>query len=731
MELEGTREYTMDFAGRPVTMEFGQMARLAGGSVVVRYGDTVILATACVSSEPREGLNFLPFRVDYEERQYAIGRIPGSFFRREGKPTDRAILTARLIDRTFRPLFPSGYRNDLQVVVTVLSYDPDYPAEVCSILGASLALGVSDLPITEAIGAVVVGLVDGEIVINPSAEQMKASSLELTVAGTEEAVVMVEAAGEEVPEEIILDAILQGHDEIQRVVRKQKEIIAEIGVPKEDFEEEVVPEEIESAVRELATDDVRDMMSIGDKGDRRNTRDRIHEKVQQALVERFPGEDEQVRSVLDEIEKEELRRAILTEGRRADGRRTDEIRRVTCEVGLLPRVHGSGIFTRGETQVLTVAALGSVGDRQMLDSLQNVEELKRYLHHYNFPPYSTGETWPLRAPSRREIGHGALAEKAMIPVLPSEDEFPYTLRLVSEVLASNGSSSMASICASTLALMDAGVQISAPVAGIAMGMIVEGDDVAILSDILGLEDHLGDMDFKVAGTERGINAIQMDIKIHGVTREMLRKALNQARAGRLFILEKMKEAIAEPRAEMSKYAPRIFTMKVDPSKIRHIIGPGGKTINSIIDDFGVAIDVEDDGTVYISSEGGEGADGARERIHQLTADAEVGKIYKGTVKRIVDKLGAFVEILPNKDGLVHISNLDPSFVDEVESVVSVGDEVMVKLIEIDDLGRLNLSRKAVISELGKEKVDSMEKRSGGGPSKQKSSRDNRRGRRRR
>ncbi len=732
MQLEGTREYKMDFAGRQLTMEFGHMARLAGGSVVVRYGDTVILATACVSDAPRD-LNFLPFRVDYEERQYAIGKIPGSFFRREGRPSERAILTCRLIDRPFRPLFPSGYRNDIQVIITVLSYDPDHSSEVCAILGASLALGISSIPIHEVVTAVSVGLVDGEIVLNPSAEQMDTSTLELMVAGTEEAVVMVEAGGDEVPEEIVLDAILQGHEEIKKVARKQKEIIAELGVPKEEFEEELVPEELDRAVRELATEDVRQMMSVVDKQERGDTRSGIREKVQEALEERFPDEQDQIKSILKDIEKEEMRKTILTEGRRADGRQPDEIRKVTSEVGFLPRAHGSGLFTRGETQVLTVTALGPVGDRQRMDTLQNQEELKRFMHHYNFPPYSTGESWPLRGPGRREIGHGALAEKALRPVLPPEDKFPYTLRLVSEVLASNGSSSMAAICGSTLSLMDAGVPISSPVAGVAMGLIIEGDDVAILSDILGLEDQLGDMDFKVAGTEHGINAIQMDIKTHGVTREVLRKALDQARGGRLFILDRMKEAIAEPRAEMSKYAPRIFTMKVDPSKIRHIIGPGGKTINAIIDDYGVSIDVEDDGTVYIASEGGEGAAGAQERIHQLTADAEVGKIYKGTVKRIVDKLGAFVEILPNKDGLVHISNLTPSFVDDVESVLSVGDEIMVKLVEVDDLGRLNLSRKVVISELGQEKVDSMEKRTPGGGKKsdQKKSQDNRRGRRRR
>jgi len=714
LALQETKEYRIEVPGSdPITVEHGRMAGQADGAVTVYYGDTVMLATACVSDEPREGVDFLPFRVDYEERQYAIGRIPGSFFRREGKPTDQAILSARLIDRPFRPLFPSGYRRDLQVVTTVLSYDEDHSPEMCAILGASLALNISQIPIPEPIAAAKVGLVDGAPKINPSDEELEQSPLDLVVAGTEDAIVMVEASAAEASEDAVLEAILAGHEAIKKMVQQQNDIIAEVGKPKEEFEEESPPEILEQTVRDMATDRLREALRIGDKEERRTARKTVRTEVQEKLAEEFPEQEGEIDSALDEIEKTQMRDRIVREGVRPDGREPNEIRPITCEVGVLPRVHGSGLFTRGETQVLTVAALGSVGDRQLIDSLGADEELKRYLHHYNFPPYSTGETRPLFAPGRREIGHGILAEKALRPVLPDEDEFPYTLRLVSEVLSSNGSSSMASVCGSSLALMDAGVQITRPVAGVAMGLIKEDTGVMVLSDILGLEDHLGDMDFKVAGTREGITVIQMDIKISGVDRAVLSEALERAHTARMFILDKMYEAIPEPRAELSRLAPRIISLKVDPSKIRHIIGPGGKTINSMIDELGVDIDVQDDGTVFIASEDGESGQAAQERIERLTAEAEVGKIYKGEVKRIVDKLGAFVEILPNQDGLVHISELDSKFVDKVESVVSVGDEVMVKLTEVDDLGRLNLSRQAVIEEMGREEVDSKENRNPG------------------
>ncbi len=702
------KEYNFDLAGKNLNMQIGKMATLAGGSVTVSYGDTVVLVTACASSEPKD-LNFLPFRVDYEERQYAQGKIPGSFFRREGKPTEKATLMCRVIDRCLRPLFPDGYRHDIQVVATVLAFDEDSSPEVCALNGASLALCMSEVPFSKPVAGVKVGLIDGELIINPTEQQTEEGDLDLTVAGTSDAVLMVEAAGREVPEERILDAIFTGHEEIKKLVRLQERILQDVGMPQVDHEADVCPDEIMEAVSDFATERLRETCFVKDKDAREKARKQLGEAVQEALKEQFPEQEEYIDEALEELEKKQMRRRIVEDRIRVDGRRIDEVREISAEVAQLPRVHGSGLFTRGQTQVLTVAALGPVGDRQLLDSLGHDEELKRYLHHYNFPPFSTGETWPLRAPSRREIGHGALAEKALLPVIPPEEDFPYTLRLVSEVLSSNGSSSMASVCGCSLALMDAGVQISAPVAGVAMGLVKEGSETIVLSDIQGLEDHMGDMDFKVAGTAEGVTALQMDIKISGVNRQILQTALHRAKEDRLFILDKMSEAISEPRPELSKNAPRILTMSVDPSKIRHIIGPGGKTINSIIDDFSVEIDVEDDGTVYISSEDGEGALGAQERIHQLTADVEVGTIYKGKVKRIVDNLGAFVEVLPNQEGLVHISKLDTEYIDAVADAVSVGDEIVVKLVEIDDLDRLNFSREAVIKEMGREQVKKIER----------------------
>ncbi len=707
--LTETNEYNFELAGRNLHLEIGKMAKLAGGSVTVRYGETVVLVTACASSEPKD-LDFLPFRVDFEERQYAQGKIPGSFFRREGKPTEEATLACRVVDRCLRPMFPQGFRNDIQVVATVLAYDADSAPEVCTLNGASLALCLSDVPFDGPVAGVKVGLMDDEIIVNPTEEQIKEGKLDLTVAGTKDAVSMVEANGDQVPEDRLLDAIFAGHEEIQRLVSLQEKIISDLDGGVEDLEPELVecPKEIKQAVRETASDKLRSTLFVDDKEERQAARREVSEFVHEELDEEFPEQIEFIDEALEELEKEIMRRTVVEDKRRVDGRSLDEVREISCEVAQLPRVHGSGLFTRGETQVLTVAALGPVGDRQMLDSLGHDEDLKRYMHHYNFPPFSTGETWPLRSPSRREIGHGALAEKALLPVVPDEDDFPYTLRLVSEVLSSNGSSSMASICGCTLALMDAGVKISAPVAGVATGLVQEDSETIILSDILGLEDHMGDMDFKVAGTRDGVTALQMDIKIAGVTRNILEKALARAREDRLFILERMAEAISEPREELSQNAPRIITLSVNPDKIRHIIGPGGKTINSIIDEYNVDIDVEDDGTVYISSEDGAGAKGAQERIRQLTADVEVGTIYKGEVKRIVDNLGAFVEVLPNREGLVHISKLDTDYVDSVEDSVSVGDDVVVKLVEVDDLDRLNFSREAVIKEMGRDKVEAIE-----------------------
>ncbi len=708
--MHNRKTYTLETEGKPMTFEFGRLAQLAAGSVVARWGDTVILATSAASSKPREDLDFLPFRVDYEERQYAVGRIPGSFFRREGKPTDQATLACRLIDRPFRPLFPDGYRNDVQVVITVLSFDPDCPPDILGITAASMALTTSWIPMNDPVASARVGLVDGQLVLNPTKDQSEASDLDLIVAGTEDAVVMVEAGANGVGEDDIVEGIEMAHAEIRRLTALQREILEEMSAETGDPFLKTISAEVEASVRRTVGSRVRDFLFAEDKEDRETMRSGIFQEVHEDLGEEFPDDAWAIDQVLRQIEKEEMRRAIVDRGFRPDGRQPDEIRPISCEVGFLPRVHGSGLFNRGETQVLTVLALGSVGDRQMIDSLGHNDEHKRYLHHYNFPPYSTGESRFMRMPSRREIGHGALAERALLPVLPPEDEFPYTLRLVSEALASNGSTSMASVCASTLALMDAGVGIKAPVAGIAMGLIKEGEKYAVLSDIQGIEDHLGDMDFKVAGTTDGITALQMDIKIRGVDRNILSEALAQAKAGRNFILDKMLEVIPEPREEMSRHAPRIVTLKINPEKIRYVIGPGGKMINSIVEDFGVQVDIEDDGTVYVASDDAEGIDGALERIRGLTEDVEVGKVYKGTVKRIVDNLGAFVEILPNQDGLVHVSKLDTEFVDAPEDVVTVGDEILVKLVEVDKMDRINLSREACIKELGREAVEARETR---------------------
>jgi len=712
--LFDTREYETDLMGRKITFQFGKLAQLANGSVLIRYGDTAVLVTAAAESEPREGIDFFPLRVDYEERQYAAGRIPGSFFRREGRPSERAILSARLIDRPIRPLFPDGFRNDVQVVATVLSYDDDNPPEICGILGASLALSTSDIPFDGPIGAVRVGFVDGSVVVNPTAEQMENSALDLVVAGTRDGIIMVEAGAHELPETVVLEAIFQAHEVIKQVIAFQEEIVRDIGRPKMSVSLVGIPQEVEQAVFSRAADRMRRAMVAEEKMEREAQVDAVKEDILAELKGEFPEAEGAIGKALDKLEKMELRRSVVEDSIRPDGRKPHEIRAIEAEVGLLPRAHGSGLFTRGQTQVLTVAALGPVGDRQMLDNLGNQEEFKRYMHHYNFPPYSVGEVRPLRGPGRREIGHGALAERALLPVTPDEVEFPYTIRLVSEVLSSNGSTSMASVCGSSLALMDAGVPIRAAVGGVAMGLIKEKDRVVVLTDIQGVEDFLGDMDFKVAGTRKGITALQMDIKIGGVGRAVLEQALEQAKSGRFHILDRMDEAIREPRPELSPYAPRIMTLQVDPEKIRYIIGPGGKTINAIIKECGVKVDVEDDGTVFIASTDQEGGRKAREWIEQLTADVEVGRIYMGTVKRLMG-FGAFVEILPNQEGLVHISGLETGRVGSVDDVVSVGDTIAVQVTEIDDSDRINLSRQAVIEQWGREKVDAVEERKGHEP----------------
>lgn len=692
-------EFRRELGGRPLVLEFGELAQQANGSVLVRYGDTVVLVTATMSKEPRQGIDFFPLLVDYEERMYAKGKIPGGWGRREGKPSEEAILSARMIDRPLRPLFPDGFRNDVQVVVTVMSVDNNNSPTIAALIGASAALHVSDIPFAGPVAGIKVGLVDGEYIVNPTLAQCEKSLLDLTVAGTKDAVMMVEAGAKEVTEEQALGAIMFAHDYIKELCLLQEEIRAEIGKPKVEvplFEPEP---EMEQWVRDFATERLKLALRAADKQEREQAIDTVREQLNEAYIETF-GEEifaekaKDVGVVFDSLMKHEVRRSIIVDGIRPDGRKPDEIRPISCKVGILPRAHGSGLFTRGQTQVLTVCTLGLKSDEQLLDNLSD-EESKRYIHHYNFPAFSVGEVRPIRGPGRREIGHGALAERALLPVVPSEDEFPYTIRLVSEVLESNGSTSQASVCGSSLALMDAGVPIRKPVAGIAMGLVKYGDQFAILSDIQGIEDALGDMDFKVAGTRDGITALQMDIKISGVSREILQLALEQARKGRLFILDKMEEAIKAPRPELSRYAPRIITMEIPVDKIRDVIGPGGKTIRKIIEQTGVAIDIEDDGRVYIASTDGAGGEQAKLMIERYVKDVEVGASYLGTVKRIVN-FGAFVEILPGKEGLVHISQLAHGRVKKVEDVVNVGDEIMVKVIEIDRQGRINLSRKELL-----------------------------------
>ncbi|SHM49657.1 polyribonucleotide nucleotidyltransferase [Caldanaerovirga acetigignens] len=688
--------FKTEIASRPFIIETGKMAQQANGAVIARYGDTVVLVTATASKEPREGVDFLPLTVDYEERLYAVGKIPGGFIKREGKPSEKAILSARVIDRPLRPLFPKGFRNDIQIIATILSVDQDNTPDVVAINGASIALCISDIPFEGPVGAVSVGLVDGNFVINPTVEQYEKSKLRLIVAGTKDAILMVEAGADEVTEEDMINAINFGHEEIKKIVQFQEEIIAKVGKPKMEFTVQEIDPELEKAVREYAREEILKAIRIYDKQEREAYLQKVNEDTIAHFQETYPEKEKEIADVLYNILKEEVRNMITYEGIRPDGRKSTEIRPISCEVGILPRTHGSGLFTRGQTQVLTVATLGALGDVQILDGLE-LEESKRFMHHYNFPPYSTGETRVLRGPGRREIGHGALAERALEPMIPPEEEFPYTIRLVSEVLSSNGSTSMASVCGSTLALMDAGVPIKAPVAGIAMGLIKQDDKVTILSDIQGIEDFLGDMDFKVAGTSKGITAIQMDIKVKGIDTDTLRRALEQAKEGRLYILEKMLATISSPRSELSPYAPRIFTTVIDPEKIRDVIGPGGKMINKIISETGVKIDIEDDGKIYVAAPNEAAGKKALEMIKNITQDVEVGKIYLGKVLRITN-FGAFVEILPGKEGLVHISKLSKGRVKRVEDVVRIGDEILVKVTDIDKQGRINLSHKDVFQE---------------------------------
>ncbi len=697
------KQFKIDLAGRDVIIETGELAKQAGGAVLVRYGDTVVLCTATTSKEPREGMDFLPLTVDYEEKLYSVGKIPGGFIKREGRPSEKAILASRLIDRAIRPLFPQGYRNDIQVIATVLSVDQDNSPEVAAFIGASAALCISEIPFAGPVAAVEMGMADDELVVNPDSKQTEEELLSLYVAGTKDAVMMVEAAANELSEETVLEAIGTGASEVARLCRFIEDIKEEIGKPKIEVPLYAVSEEMEKQIRDFAEEELKQAIHHEDKAEREKKMKEVENKVTEHFLVEYPDMIKDIKSVISDLEKEIVRESILHQGYRPDGRALDEVRTVTSKVAFLPRVHGSGLFTRGQTQILTVATLGPLGDVQILDGLGE-EESKRYMHHYNFPPYSVGESRMLRGPGRRDIGHGALAERAILPMIPDEEEFPYALRLVSEVLESNGSSSMGSVCGSTLALMDAGVPIKAPVSGIAMGLVKDKDSdrYSVLTDIQGMEDALGDMDFKVAGTQKGITALQMDIKTHGVSAEILKEALEQAKEGREYILNKMLEAISEPREDLSQYAPRIITHQIDPDKIRDVIGPGGKTINKIISETGVKIDIEDDGRVLIAAVNTDDADKALRMIERLTQDVEVGKIYTGKVTRLMN-FGAFVEVLPGKEGLVHISQLSEERVNKVEDVVNEGDEVIVKVTEIDKQGRVNLSRKEALKESSGEK----------------------------
>ena len=686
--------FEMEVGGRSFVIENGKMAKQANGAVLVRYGETVVLVTATASKEPREGVDFFPLTVDYEEKMYAVGKIPGGFIKREGRPGNSAILCARLIDRPIRPLFNKGFRNDVQIVATVMSVEQDNPPEIAAMIGASCALCVSDIPFNGPIAGVRVGRVDGEFVINPTVEQREKSDLNLTVAGSHDAVMMVEAGANELPEEVVLEAILFGHKEIQRIVEFQRDIMAQVGKEKRNMKLFNIPEALESGIRKFAGARLDKAVRNPDKLQRDEDIAEVNADTMEHFLVEYPECAKEIAQVLHDVEKDIVRHMITHEKIRPDGRALDEVRPVSCEVGILPRAHGSGLFTRGQTQILTVTTLGSLSEEQVLDGL-GTEKSKRYIHQYNFPGYSVGEARPIRSPGRREIGHGALAERALVPVIPSEEEFPYTLRLVSEVLESNGSSSMGSVCGSTLSLMQAGVPIKRPVAGVAMGLVKEGEEYTILTDIQGMEDALGDMDFKVAGTEVGITAIQMDIKIAGITREILASALAQAKRGREFIMGKMMECISEPAEELSPYAPRVTTMHIKTDKIRTVIGPGGKMINKIVEETGTQIDIEEDGTIRIASTDQEAAKKAVAIIEDLVREVEVGVVYKGKVTRIMN-FGAFVEVLPGKEGLCHISQLDTKRVEKVEDVVNIGDELEVKVTEIDRQGRVNLSHKALL-----------------------------------
>ncbi|WP_350345005.1 polyribonucleotide nucleotidyltransferase [Proteinivorax tanatarense] len=695
-----SKTYTYNFAGRDLVVETLKYSQQANGSAMLKYGDTSVLVNATASKEAKEGVNFFPLTVDYEERLYAVGKIPGGFIKREGRPSEKAVLAARLTDRPLRPLFPDGFRNAVHVVCTVMSVDQDNLPEITAINGASIALCISDIPFDGPVGAVSVGLVNNEIIINPTSEQRDNTDLNLTVAGTEDAIMMVEAGANEVSEDLILDALMKAHEEIKKIVKFQKEIIMEIGKEKMEVQLHSVDLEAEQKVRSLASNSLKEAIQTFDKQKREenieNVKDDVFKQLEEFYGDDFAEKQSDISEVISNIVKEEVRNSILNDGLRPDGRTPDEIRPVTCEVDILPRTHGSGLFKRGQTQVLSVCTLGPLGDVQILDGI-DLEESKRYIHHYNFPPFSVGEPGFMRGPGRREIGHGALAERALEPMIPSEEEFPYTIRLVSEVLESNGSSSMGSVCASTLSLMQAGVPLKKPVSGIAMGLVIGNDKYQVLTDIQGMEDFLGDMDFKVAGTQDGITALQMDIKVAGINKEILSNAIKLGKKNYLKIMDKMLQTIERPNKLLSKYAPKIIQFKINPDKIRDVIGPGGKMINQIIEQTGVKIDIEPDGKVFIAAVDQESGDKALKIIEDLTAEVEVGKNYQAKVTR-VEKYGAFAEVLPGKEGLIHISQLDLERVNKTEDIVKLGDTIEVKVTDIDDKGRVNLSRKAILKE---------------------------------
>lgn len=693
--------FETELGGRKLIVETGKMAKQANGAVLVRYGDTAVLTAVTASAKPREGADFFPLTVDCEEKMYSAGKVPGGFHKREGRPQTSGILKSRLIDRPIRPLFPEGFRNDVQVISTIICYDPDNAPEIPAMFGASCALCISDIPFNGPIAGVRVGRIGGEFIVNPTKEQSEISELDLMVAGSQDAVMMVEAGAKELPEEVVLEAILFGHEEIKKLVQFQNEIAEKVGKPKKEFELFHPDEKIAAAVREIAPEKIDAAIRNPDKLAREAAVDAVKEEITAELlekipVEEYPNAEKEIGEVLYKVTKDVVRRMITHEKIRPDGRGLEEVRPVTCEVGLFARTHGSGLFTRGQTQVLTITTLGAIGDEQIIDGL-DPEYAKHYIHHYNFPGFSVGEARPSRGPGRREIGHGALAERALVPVIPSLEDFPYTIRLVSEVLESNGSSSMGSVCGSTLSLMQAGVPIKRPVSGVAMGLVKDEDKHTILTDIQGMEDALGDMDFKVAGTTEGVTAIQMDIKIAGITREILSDALAQAKRGRMFILGKMLEVISEPAPELSPYAPRVMTMKIPVDKIREVIGTGGKTVNKIIEETGVAIDIKDDGSIFVTSPNVNGIERAIKMIEDVTHDFEVGEIFEDAVVTRITPFGAFVDLLPGREGLCHVSQLAHNRVENVEDVVQIGDKLSVKVVEIDERGKINVSHKAMLA----------------------------------